>query len=195
MVSLSPETEDRLREFQIFFDKWNAKINLVSKGEDIWNRHILDSVQLIDYVSHETVLVDIGSGGGFPGIILSIAGIKKIHLVESDRRKCQFLEEAKIKFSLDCEIHNSRIENIKIDGVKFITSRAFSTIENILDLSSHLIDKNTIYILHKTDFSNKELDNANKKWFFHVEHLPSVTSPTHSLLKLSGVAHHEQTKS
>jgi 16S rRNA (guanine527-N7)-methyltransferase len=191
MVFVSHETETVLREFQKLFEKWNSKINLVSKSEDIWNRHILDSLQLVKYVPHETVLVDIGSGGGFPGIILSIAGVKNVNLVESDRRKCQFLEEAKIKFSLDCKIHNDRIENINLGKVGVITSRAFSSIENIFDLSNHLINSDTIYFLHKTDFSNKELDNATKKWSFHVEQFPSVTSPTHCILKISGVKRYE----
>lgn len=190
----SHKIEDRLREFLVFFEKWNGKINLVSKGEDVWNRHILDSLQLTRHVPHGTILVDIGSGGGFPGIILSIAGIMGVNLVESDRRKCQFLEEAKIKFSLDCKIHNSRIENVKIDNVGVITSRAFSTIENIFELSSHLISEETVFFLHKTAFANKELDNASKKWSFHVEHLPSVTSPTHFILKLSGVTRHDKKK-
>ncbi len=196
MVFIAPETESRLRKFQNFFEKWNGKINLMARDEDIWNRHILDSLQLIDHVPHETELVDVGTGGGFPGIILAIAGIKKIHLVESDRRKCQFLEEAKIKFSLDdCYVYNSRIENLKIDGVKIITSRAFSAIDTILESTSRIRNSDTIYFLHKTEFSNKELDTANKKWSFHVEQLPSVTSPTHCILKLYGVTSHGQVKS
>lgn len=195
MFFVPHETQSKLKEFLLLFEKWNSKINLVSKGEDFWNRHIIDSVQLMKYVPHETILVDVGSGGGFPGIILSICGIKNVHLVDSDRRKCQFLEEAKIKFSLDCKIYNERIENVRIDDVRIITSRAFSSVENIFDLTNHLCGVDTTYLLHKTDFSNKELDSASKKWFFHVEHFPSVTSPTHRLLKLSGVSKNDQKQS
>ncbi len=198
MLSIDPEIEDRLRKFHDFLEKWNRKINLVARGEEIWNRHILDSLQLLPYIKkeknvgsyntlvpYEMALVDIGSGGGFPGAILSIAGIQNIHLVESDLRKCQFLEEVKIKFSLDCRIHSERVENIRVDNVKFITSRAFADIEKIFQLSSHLVNSGTIYLLHKTQSSNKELDKAKKMWSFHVESLSSVTSKTHSILKLS----------
>ncbi|MGU9987084.1 16S rRNA (guanine(527)-N(7))-methyltransferase RsmG, partial [Rickettsia sp. R1] len=97
MIEVPHEVIEKLQIFQELVQKWNKAINLISENstQNFWKRHILDSLQLMQYINDKEIhLVDIGSGAGFPGIILSIAGVAKTSLIEADLRKCIFLEKA-----------------------------------------------------------------------------------------------------
>src|SRR5690606_9447814 len=125
----SRETLQRLKEYQALLLKWNKAINLISKSteENCWERHILDSLQLLNYIQDKDIhLVDIGSGAGLPGIVLSIAGVRRVTIVESDQRKCSFLLQASKLSSNKIEIVNDRIENLKGLSCDILTARAFA---------------------------------------------------------------------
>ena len=113
-VNVSRETAKKLGLFAEFLKNKNQQINLISKNtvKDIYQRHILDSLQLVKYIDLDKKILDIGTGAGFPGIVLTIAGAQNITLVESIRKKCNFLIEVKEELKLNSIITNERIENI-----------------------------------------------------------------------------------
>jgi 16S rRNA (guanine527-N7)-methyltransferase len=141
----------------------------------------------MNFVPRESRFLDIGSGGGFPAIVLAISGIENYTLVESDIRKCQFLEEAKRIFNLKCTIICERVEKLHAPVFDVITSRAFADLKVILSSTKNLVTPDTIFYLHKTEGVIKGLDSLQKKWLFHVERLPSVTSDSQFIIKISGV--------
>jgi 16S rRNA (guanine527-N7)-methyltransferase len=142
--------------------------------------------------SREAILADLGSGAGFPGMVLALSGIPNIHLIESDQRKCAFLRElSRVCFNASREalqptIHNNRIEKINLTA-DIITSRAFADLNKTLEISKNLRHPDTIYILLKSLDLEKELTEALKNWYFNHEITPSVTDPRGCILKISQV--------
>ena len=189
--NVSRETFENLEKYENVLRKWQKSINLVAKStlDDIWGRHFQDSLQLLgslNNVSRETVMVDLGSGAGFPGMVLSIAMDHPIHLIESDQRKCAFLRDVSRETSATAQIHNDRIENVAIQA-NIITSRAFASIAKTLEISAHMLQENTIYCLLKPQDIDKELTEATKYWYFDAHSQPSVSDPRGCILQLKNV--------
>ncbi len=135
-IYVSRETFDKLYIFYETLKKWQNSINIISKGSinNIWERHILDSAQLYKYVKNiKGDVLDFGSGGGFPGLVLAIMGKKNIHLVESDHKKCVFLKEIAMLTDIDVTIHNCRIENLNFIYVDLVTCRALAPLNKLID--------------------------------------------------------------
>ena len=151
--------------------KWQKSINLVSPNSvnNLWDRHFLDSLSLYDLVKNKNSIYDIGSGAGFPGMVLSVYGIKNITCVESDERKCFFLKEIKRIYNTDTNIINDRIENINNNNINCIIGRAFAPLDNFLSLVNSIINKNTEMFLLKGLNINKEIDIAKNNWYFDYE--------------------------
>jgi 16S rRNA (guanine527-N7)-methyltransferase len=128
-LNVSREVKEDLLNYQNLLLKWNKAINLISRNseKDIWARHILDSLQLLKYIDFLDNIIDIGSGGGFPGIVLSIGGVKNIALVESDKKKSVFLARA-AKLSLNkIIIIDKRVDEKFTMNCDILTSRGFSS--------------------------------------------------------------------
>ncbi len=172
-------TIEKLEAYVALLLKWNKKINLIGKGteEEIWERHILDSAQLLKFIPEEKKsLLDVGSGAGLPGMILAILGFPKITLVESDNRKCAFLEEAKRITSSDMvTIHNQRIEQGNLGGFDVITCRAFAPLSDILLKTAKMQSPKCLNLYLKGSNVHTELEEANKKFEFDVKLHPSIT--------------------
>ncbi len=147
--------------------KWQKAINLVSPSTlpFLWERHFKDSLCLYEYVKDKKNIFDIGSGAGFPGLVLSIVGIKGVNCVESDERKCFFLNEIKKEYNLDCKIINDRVENI-ITKADCIIGRAFAPLEKFLELCENIIFEKTEIVLLKGENINKEIQDAKNNWNF-----------------------------
>ena len=134
---VSRETFDALNHYKKLVLKWQKSINLISPNtvHEIWSRHIIDSCQFANLiVSRETSIVDIGSGGGFPGIVLAILGYHNLTLIESDNRKGIFLHEVARELSLPITIVSDRIEKVTIDSPDIITARACASLEKLFEL-------------------------------------------------------------
>jgi len=204
-----PHVQNGTRDFidkTVSYEKclrlWQEKINLISDStlEDIQNRHFRDSEQLVSaiksvnllnqngyHVPHlDASLMDLGSGAGFPGMILAISGFKNVHLVESDQRKCAFLRDVARTTGVRPTIHNQRVEKLAIKA-DIITSRAFADLAKTLEISYHLCHENTQYFLLKPLDMEKELTEATKYWYFCHEMIPSVTDPRGCVLRLSQI--------
>ncbi|MES2214396.1 MAG: 16S rRNA (guanine(527)-N(7))-methyltransferase RsmG [Pseudomonadota bacterium] len=164
--------------------KWSQKINLVSAKDldNIWERHIIDSAQLMNYLSPKDHIIDVGSGAGLPGIILSILGIERVTLIESDQRKAAFLLQAS-KLSVNyIDILSVRVESLSLE-CDILTSRGFASIKNTLDLCKGLKVKKKFLFL-KGEQVMKEIEEAQKFWNFEYSITPSVTSVNGCVVEL-----------
>ena len=182
-----------LEDFVILLLKENNKFNLIGESTiaDLWNRHILDSAQLMPIIkqseNQKLKIADFGTGAGFPGVILSILGIKEIHLIEKSFRKCEFLRQAKLFSHNHIFIHQNTIE--EIENIKFdiIVSRALASIENILEYSEKFLKQNGYFLLLKGKKADEELLEAKKKFSFSCNFFESITSSESKILKISNV--------
>jgi 16S rRNA (guanine527-N7)-methyltransferase len=159
----------RLEIFLRLLEKWNRSINLVGKStlEDPWRRHFLDSAQLLDFLPKgPAAILDIGSGAGFPGLVLAMLGEGRlsVHLCESDGRKATFLREAARLTATAVTVHNQRIEELERLSAYVITARALAPIAKILDLCADFLESRTQLLLLKGAQAHNELTDAEKNW-------------------------------
>ena len=168
----------KLNEYKKILIKENETMNLIGKSTiiDLDERHLLDCIQIVKYLpQHEKSIMDIGTGAGLPGIILSIIGFKNLHLVEKSPKKSSFLENCKLRLGLNYVVHNTPISDISNLNVDYITARAFASIEKIIYMTKKIINKQTKFILHKGKSYLTELESINTQKYFWVTH-PSITS-------------------
>ena len=195
-LAVSRETLDKFLEYAALLTKWTAAINLVSPRslEDLWRRHFLDSAQLQAYLPEqpgpaERVILDVGAGAGFPGLVLALLGCGQVHLVESDQRKAQFLREVVRVTGARAEVHPIRIEALDLPQVDVVTCRAFAPLPRILDLTERFLrpqneKKQPIGLFLKGRRADEELTEAGKKWRLQLERFESETDPEGSILRL-----------
>lgn len=186
---VSRETLNRLEIFVGELRRWQEKINLVSPKslDDIWRRHIQDSAQLYPLIKPASTILDLGSGAGFPGLVLAIMGGLKAHLVESDQRKAAFLREIARQTGADVEIHAQRIEKITPFKADFVTSRALSSLEQLLEIAEPFLSIHSKCLFLKGRSWQEELTSAEKKWMMRAESIPSRTDPEGAILIISEV--------
>ena len=168
----------KLNEYKKILIKENETINLIGKSTiiDLDERHLLDCIQIVKYLpQHEKSIMDIGTGAGLPGIILSIIGFKNLHLVEKSPKKSSFLENCKLRLGLNYVVHNRPISEISNLNVDYITARAFASIEKIISMTKKIINKQTKFILLKGRSYLTELETINQQKYFWETH-PSITS-------------------
>ena len=168
----------KLSEYKKILLKENQNMNLIGKSTliDLDERHLLDCIQIVKYLpQHEKSVMDIGTGAGLPGIILSIIGFKNLHLVEKSPKKSFFLENCKLRLGLNYVVHNKSISEISNLNVDCITARAFASIEKIILMTKKIINKQTKFILLKGKTYLTELETINPQKFFWETH-PSITS-------------------
>ena len=137
--NVSRETCDKLDIYADLLEKWQNSINLVSNSTlaSLWERHILDSAQLLSYLPKQPVkILDCGSGAGLPAVILALLTDHQIEMAESDTRKCAFMQTALRETGAKAVIHNERLESLPFLDADIITARAFASIDKILHLTS-----------------------------------------------------------
>ncbi|WP_142849190.1 16S rRNA (guanine(527)-N(7))-methyltransferase RsmG [Telmatospirillum sp. J64-1] len=190
-IGVSRETLDKLRLYAETLEKWQPKINLVGPATlpDLWRRHILDSAQLYQLLPEGTeTLADLGSGAGFPGLVLAVMGVPDVHLLESDARKCAFLREVARLTDTKVTIHNKRIEQVQGLQADCITARALAPVADLLKLAQSLFKDDTECLFLKGRNSEEELTQAAKDWKMTVQRIPSVTDPSGLILRLKEVS-------
>ncbi len=194
MIRFSPEIYSRLLTYQTLLMKWQASINLVGSSTlgDSWNRHFIDSAQLAKYVAKENpVVVDIGSGGGFPGLVLAMMIDGEFHLIESDKKKCIFLSEVSRETKTKVIIHNDRIETSSIPNVDYITSRACADVSQLFSWSKKIVSHETKCLFLKGKNYIIETEDAKREWHFDVVTHPSITEKESAILELSNIRRRE----
>lgn len=179
---VSRETIQKLKDFVDILRDWNAKMNLVSKNslENVWERHVLDCLQLVEYLPAEVKnLVDIGSGAGFPGIVLAIVMQQKfptaqITLVESITKKTVYLNDVCQKLGLqNVKIENNRVENIVFKDVDVITARAVAALDVLCGYAFKIGNKNTRMLFLKGQSYAAEDALARQKWRYDANVYPN----------------------
>ena len=194
--NVSRETLQKLQDFVALLQEWNAKMNLVSKKslEDVWQRHVLDSIQLVKYLPQNLrCLVDIGSGAGFPGVVLAIVLQEKfpeakVILVESITKKTVYLKDVCSKLGLtNTTVENNRIENISIKNVDVITARAVAALDVLCSYAFDLSAKNTQMLFLKGRSYADEVALAEQKWQYNLQVYPNIYSSDGVVLKLSNL--------
>ncbi len=189
---VSRETLERLSTFVDLLRQWQHRINLVSAGtlRDVWRRHIQDSAQLLAMLPRlDARLYDIGSGAGFPGLVLAILGASRVHLVESDQRKAAFLREAARITASPVTLHVCRAESLAPHDGEVVTARACAPLADLLDLSRRFLGPSGICLFLKGRGVEAELTAANKTWKMRVARFPSQTDPTGVILRLEDLNH------
>lgn len=193
-TGVSRETLERLKQYAALLAKWQSAINLVSADTlpDLWWRHMVDSAQLWPLLPSETkVLIDLGSGAGFPGLVLAIMGVPKVHLVEADGRKATFLREAaRVALPRDqaVTVHAKRLEVLSPFKVDAITSRGLAPLSVLLRYAIDFLGPQTVCLFPKGARADQELTEAGKEWRMRVERVPSVTDPKATILRVSEIA-------
>ena len=182
---------DKLQQYVDLVLSTNGQYNLMGpkEADHIWQRHILDSAQLYPMVQdlHPRLVMDIGSGAGFPGIVLSIMGVEQTILVESIQKKARFLQQVVDTLDLPAEVRPERVEDLNGPIPDVITARAISALDNILTWTRHLCYPTTTLLLLKGEKAQEEIDSAQKHWRFDYILTPSVTSTTGQIIKLWGI--------
>lgn len=192
VLNVSRETLQRLEILADLLKKWNPRINLVSKStiQDLWSRHILDSTQVYDIatppIGH---WLDIGSGGGFPGLVVALLAADTVHatkvtLIESDQRKCVFLRTVLRETGVQAEVISERIEQVAPRQANIISARALADLPMLLGFAERHLAPDGIALFQKGVTWEKELKEAQKSWSFNVEVIQSVTEPQAVILKV-----------
>lgn len=173
--------KDKLDKYQEILLKWQKNFNLISKNtqNDIWNRHILDSAQLWQYIPHNIhCLLDVGSGAGFPALVLAVLNlvdpkIEKIILVEKDPQKCVFLKEVVRELGLKAQVMNCKIEDVELSDVDIITARAFSSLEHLIMMMRPFYHPGTIGLFLKGERVDDEINELSTRVV--LDKIPSLT--------------------
>jgi 16S rRNA (guanine527-N7)-methyltransferase len=188
---VSRETLGRLKLFVSLLEDWNARINLVSARSlaDVWKRHVWDSVQLFPLIPPETrSLIDLGSGAGFPGLVLAILLAERVQvrvvLCEAIAKKCRFLEEVAHRTGVAVEIRNDRIETAKREPFDIVTARACAPLTQLLSYAAAFQAKNTRCLFLKGQSVGAELTEASKSWGMKVEQHQSRSDPSGVILDI-----------
>ena len=174
-----------LDNFVVYLKEYNAHTNIVGGSTLVnpWNSHILDSLQIVPLIKERQLsIIDMGSGAGLPGIILSIVGFKNVTLVDSNGKKTRFLELFKDKHNLNYTIIYNRLEKIKNLKFDIVISRALANLEKLFSYSQNFIKENTVLIFLKGKTVNEEIETAKKKWNFKFEKKQSISDPRGSIL-------------
>lgn len=192
IVDVSRETIDRLVVYEQLLHRWQKVKNLVAPStlSTIWSRHFCDSAQLLQHAPNALQWVDLGSGAGFPGMVLAIALAAvpnaRVTLVESDHRKCAFLREVARATSAPAIIINSRIEDVHADlgDVDVVTARALTAMPELLRLAAPMIEKGALGLFLKGQDVAAELTDAPIFSNFTLELLPSLTQPDANIVRV-----------
>ena len=187
---VSRETVDKLHAFHALVLKWTKVINLISKGtyDQIWQRHILDSAQVLKHSQTTGPWIDLGSGGGFPGLVVVILAQEQsprpMTLIESDMRKSAFLLSAARELDLDVTVTAARIEDYEGPKATTVSARALADLPTLIDLSVPLLLDGGEMLFLKGQTWPQELTKARESWTLEVESLTSKTSADSALLRI-----------
>ena len=174
----SDEVIVKLLEYKKLLLEENKKMNLIGKStiEDFDQRHFLDCLQIHKYLPEKNSLtVDLGAGAGLPGVLLSIVGHKKLHLIEKSPKKSVFLDNCKMRLGLDYTVHNQSLSDVSLSNLQYIVARAFAPITKILHYTKQMVTNQTQYVLLKGKTYLEELNLVNKMKF-NWKSYPSITS-------------------
>jgi 16S rRNA (guanine527-N7)-methyltransferase len=197
-LNVSRETFEKLALLERELRRWQAIKNLVGPAtlDQIWDRHIVDSLQLLDLAPDAGTWLDLGAGAGFPGLVLAIAGAERglqVHLVESNSRKCAFLRHIARLTGAPAKVHEARLETVVpgfVGKADVVSARALASLPMLLDWTEPLLKAGTMGLFPKGRDAEIELTEARKKWTFEAEILPSLTDSEARILRITSIESH-----
>lgn len=178
-----------LGELRTMLLEWNAHVNLVSAASlaEFWSRHAFDSAQLLRLAPWARTWMDIGAGAGFPGLVLAVflkgRGGAKVHLVESQAKRCRFLAAASEALGAPAEVHCARAEDLALE-VEVVTARAVAPLTRLLGYAKPAMDRGAIGLFPKGVGAQGEIDAARRTWRFDLSAIPSLSDPGGRILKV-----------
>jgi 16S rRNA (guanine527-N7)-methyltransferase len=189
-IVVSRETLERLGVYVDLLGRWQRAINLVGAATlaDPWRRHILDSAQLMAHLPPGArSVVDLGSGAGFPGMVLAILGAPGVVLIECDRRKVEFLREVARATGTAVGLQADRIERLPDMPAGVVTARALAPLPRLLPLAERFLAADSVCLFLKGRGVADELTAARESWHMVAETFPSLSAPSGVVLQLRGV--------
>jgi 16S rRNA (guanine527-N7)-methyltransferase len=191
LIDVSREARERLEAFVTLLLRWQRTINLISPRDidALWHRHVLDCLQMSALIPYATKrAVDLGSGAGFPGLVLAIATGVHFDLIESDQRKAAFLQEATRRTGAPATVHAMRIEKARIAAVPLVTARALARLTTLLSWAAPLLAAGGTCLFPKGRGVDDELTDAATRWNMRVSKTPSRTDPAATILRISEIS-------
>jgi 16S rRNA (guanine527-N7)-methyltransferase len=192
--NVSRETIGKLNKYKYFLLRSNKSLNLIGKTTEnqLFTRHFIDSAQIYDLIEDKSEIIDLGSGAGFPGVILKILMdnnkiVGNITLIDKSTKKCKFLQDLSDELGLILKIVNLKVENFKFNKISTVVSRAFKKTVDTIDILLKNNDKIRNIILIKGKTYQQEIEEAKKKYTFDVEKFRSITSDESYILKISNI--------
>lgn len=191
LSDVSRETLFKLERYLELILKWNSKINLVSKKsnrDSLLNEHLLDCLQLEAYIENKnSTIIDVGSGAGFPGMVLAILGYRKCKMVEIISKKCTFLRTAILELQLPNTVINNDIKKV-FEKPEYIVSRAVTSAVDLINLCTHMISKETTIILLKSKKQKEELKEVSKKWNYELQEYQNIYKTEGAILVIKNLS-------
>jgi 16S rRNA (guanine527-N7)-methyltransferase len=194
MPHVSRETLRRLEAYAEFLRHWQKTTNLVAPStlEQIWSRHILDSAQLLEILPDARHWLDIGSGGGLPGLVLACQLRDcdgSMDLVESNGKKASFLRYVVTQLDLPARVHAGRIEQVlpSLTRPDVVTARALAPLNELIAYSKQLLISGAIGLFPKGRDTEAELTDAGRSWQFSYQLHASRTDPKASIIEVTGL--------
>ncbi len=193
--NVSRETIERLEIYEALLRQWQEGTNLVAPKtlDQVWHRHFADSAQLLNLAPDSAKWLDLGSGAGFPGLVIAICAANRedshVHIVESNARKCAFCQEVVRETGSSVEIHCTRIESLgrtnRFESVEIVTARALSPLNDLLALAEPFLRDSSTGLFLKGRNAEKEQQEAEKYWTFKAELHPSITDSQASIVRVT----------
>jgi 16S rRNA (guanine527-N7)-methyltransferase len=185
---------DQMAQLDVYLDllaRWNRRINLVGASTliDPWTRHVADSAQLVALAPHSDRWIDLGSGGGLPGIVVAILlqGRAAVTLIEADSRKCSFLRAVRRTLNLDYEVEACRFDLSQIPPGDVVSGRAVAPLPSLLGHVRRFLKPGSVALLPKGDGWMKEVEAARAIWNFDMEAMASRTSSDGVILRVGNI--------
>lgn len=194
--NVSRESITRLEVLHNLLLKWQGHFNLIgpATAEDVWTRHILDALQLLPLIPQGTqTIADLGSGGGFPGLVLAATQPALVHMYESNGKKTSFLQEALRQMKIAGHVHKIRLDPAMssqgLPKVEVVTARAFAPLVKLLGMAKPFFGPETIGLFHKGQDVDAELTEAAKAWRIRFKKHPSMTDSMSNILEVEEISH------
>ena len=195
-LGVSRESLERLETLVALITQWQRHINLIAPStvSEIWNRHILDSAQLLPLLPKNiTAIADLGSGGGFPSLVLAATRPAKVHMFEASAKKVAFLQEALRQMKVEAVIHRVRLEQQMppkdMPQVQLVTARAFAPLSELLGYAAPFMAGGATGLFHKGQDVDTELTGAAKSWKISVVKHSSLTDSKSVILDVKEITH------
>jgi len=187
---VSRETEARLERFADMLTERNRTLSLVADStlDQIWTRHFLDSAQLFPLIPDpENSVVDMGAGPGFPGLVLAILGLPRVHLVENNMQKAGFLNAVIADLALPVTVHGMKVEAVRPFTAGAVTARALKPLTQLISMGRKFLGDGSVCVFPKGRRAAEELAAADRDWSMTVERFQSLTDPESTIFRLSHV--------